>query len=56
MLYLPLLLQKAADDAIALFGDKNASGHKVQDVEISYNYIGILPANLLYDIQKGKTA
>ena len=27
-----------------------------QDVEISYNYIGILPATLLYDLQNGKTA
>jgi len=28
----------------------------VQDVEISYNYIGILPATLLYDLQNEKTA
>lgn len=26
------------------------------DVTISYNYIGILPANLLYDVMNGKAA
>ena len=34
----------------------NSSGHRVQEVEISYNYIGILPATLLYDLQNEKTA
>ena len=33
-----------------------SSGHRVQDVTISYNYIGILPANLLYDVMNGKAA
>lgn len=28
----------------------------MQDVTISYNYIGILPANLLYDVMNGKAA
>ena len=32
------------------------SGRRVQDVEISYNYIGILPATLLFDLKNGKTA
>ena len=33
-----------------------SSGHRVQGVDISYNHIGILPANLLYDIMDGKAA
>ena len=33
-----------------------SSGHRVQEVKVSYNYIGILPSNLLYDIMNGKTA
>ena len=43
-------------NAVYVHAPNKSSGHRVQDVEISYNYIGILPANLLYDIQKGKTA
>jgi len=43
-------------NAVYVHAPEKSSGHRVQDVEISYNYIGILPANLLYDIQKGKTA
>ena len=43
-------------NAVYVHAPDKSSGHRVQDVEISYNYIGILPANLLYDIQKGKTA
>ncbi|MBS4959199.1 MAG: hypothetical protein KHZ62_00050 [Clostridiales bacterium] len=30
--------------------------HQTRPVDISYNYIGILPANLLYDIMNGKAA
>ena len=43
-------------NAVYVHAPDKSSGHRMQDVEISYNYIGILPANLLYDIQKGKTA
>ena len=42
--------------AVYVHAPDNSSGHRVQDVEISYNYIGILPAALLYDLQNGKTA
>ena len=42
--------------AVYVHAPDNSSGHRVQDVEISYNYIGILPATLLYDLQNGKTA
>lgn len=42
-------------NAVYVHTPDKSSGHRVQDVEISYNYIGILPADLLYDIQKGKT-
>ena len=37
--------------AVYVHAPDNSSGHRVQDVEISYNYIGILPATLLYDLQ-----
>lgn len=33
-----------------------SGGQRVQDVTINYNYIGILHANLLYDIMNGKAA
>ncbi len=42
--------------AVYVHAPDKSNGHRVQDVTISYNYIGILPANLLYDIQNGKTA
>ena len=42
--------------AVYVHAPDKSSGHRVQDVEISYNYIGILPATLLYDLQNGKTA
>ena len=42
--------------AVYVHAPDNSSGHRVQDVEISYNYIGILPATLLYDLQNRKTA
>jgi len=42
--------------AVYVHAPDKSSGHRVQDVEISYNYIGILPAALLYDLQNGKTA
>ena len=42
--------------AVYVHAPDNSSGHRVQDVEISYNYIGILPATLLYDLKNGKTA
>ncbi len=42
--------------AVYIHAPDNSNGHRVQDVDISYNYIGILPANLLYGIINGKTA
>ena len=35
--------------AVYVHAPDKSSGHRVQDVEISYNYIGILPATLLYN-------
>ncbi len=43
-------------NAVYVHAPDKSSGHRVQDVDISYIYIGILPVNLLYDIQNGKTA
>ena len=41
-------------NAVYVYAPDKSSGHRVQDVTISYNYIGILPANLLYDVMNGK--
>ena len=43
-------------NAVYVHAPDKSSGHQVQDVTISYNYIGILPANLLYDVMNGKAA
>ena len=43
-------------NAVYIHAPDKSSGHRVQDVTISYNYIGILPANLLYDVMNGKAA
>ena len=42
--------------AVYVHAPDKSSGHRVQDVDISYNHIGILLANLLYDIMNGKAA
>ena len=42
--------------AVYVHAPDKSSGHRVQDVDISYNHIGRLPANLLYDIMNGKAA
>lgn len=42
--------------AVYVHAPDKSSGHRAQDVDISYNYIGILPANLLYDIMNRKAA
>lgn len=42
--------------AVYVHAPDKSSRHRVQDVDISYNHIGILPANLLYDIMNGKAA
>ncbi len=36
--------------AVYVHAPDKSSGHRVQDVAISYNYIGILPASLLNDL------
>ena len=43
-------------NAVYVHAPDKCSGHRVQDVTISYNYIGILPVNLLYDVMNGKAA
>lgn len=58
-LYLEKLTPTILNDmvnAIYVHAPDKSSGHRVQDVTISYNYIGILPANLLYDVMNGKAA
>ena len=42
--------------AVYVHAPDTSIGQRIQDVDISYNYIGILPANLLYDIINGKPA
>ena len=58
-LYLEKLTPTILNDmvnAVYVHAPDKSSGHRVQDVTISYNYIGILPANLLYDVMNGKAA
>ena len=58
-LYLEKLTPTILSDmvnAVYVHAPDKSSGHRVQDVTISYNYIGILPANLLYDVMNGKAA
>lgn len=43
-------------NAVYVHSPDKSSGKRVQEIEISYNYIGILPANLLYSVQNAKTA
>ena len=51
----PTILNDIVNDVYVHAPDKS-SGHRVQDETISYNYIGILPANLIYDVMNGKAA
>ena len=43
-------------NAVYVHAPDKSSGHRVQDITISYNYIGILPAHLLDELRQGKTA
>ena len=43
-------------NAVYVHAPDTSSGQRIRDVDISYNYIGILPANLLYDVMNGKAA
>ncbi|MDO5144080.1 MAG: DUF4368 domain-containing protein [bacterium] len=43
-------------NAVYVHTPDKSSGHRVQEIEISYNYIGILPANLMQNVQNAKTA
>ena len=42
--------------AVYVHAPDKSSGHRVQDVDISYNYVGILPASMLNDIINGNAA
>lgn len=58
-LYLEKLTPTILNDmvrAVYVHAPDKSSGHRVQEVEISYNYIGILPASLLESIQNKQTA
>lgn len=58
-LYLEKLTSTILNDmvnAVYVHAPDKSSGQRVQDVEISYNYVGILPVSLLYDLQNGETA
>ena len=41
---------------VCVHAPDKSGGHRAQDVTTGYNYIGILPANLLYDVMNGKAA
>ena len=58
-LYLGKLTPTILNDmvnAVYVHAPDKSSGHRVQEIEISYNYIGILPASLLQSVQNAKTA
>ncbi len=42
--------------AVYVHAPGKSSGHRVQDVNINYNYIGILPVSLLNDLINGSVA
>lgn len=58
-LYLEKLTPTILNDmvnAVYVHAPDKSSGHRIQDVGISYNYVGILPASLLYDLRYDETA
>ena len=43
-------------NAVYVHTPDKSSGHRVQGIEISYNYIGILPASPMQNVQNARTA
>ena len=42
--------------AVYVHAPDKSSGHREQQIDISYDLVGILPASLLNDLQNGETA
>ena len=42
--------------AVYVHAPDKSSGQREQQIDISYDLVGILPASLLYDLQNGETA
>ena len=42
--------------AVYVHAPDKSSGHREQQIDISYDLVGILPVSLLYDLQNGETA
>ena len=42
--------------AVYVHAPDKSKGHREQQIDISYDLVGILPASLLYDLQNGETA
>ncbi|MBP3651223.1 MAG: DUF4368 domain-containing protein, partial [Clostridia bacterium] len=42
--------------AIYVHAPDTSTGKRVQEVEICYNYVGILPASLLYGLDEQQSA
>ena len=42
--------------AVYVHAPDKSSGHREQQIDISYDLVGILPASLLYDLHNGETA
>ena len=42
--------------AVYVHASDKSKGYREQQIDISYDLVGILPASLLNDLQKGKTA
>ena len=51
----PAILNDMVKAVYAHAPDKS-SGHREQQIDISYDLVGILPASLLTDLQNGETA
>ena len=42
--------------AVFVHAPDKSKGYREQQIDISYDLVGILPASLLYDLQNGETA
>ena len=42
--------------AVYVYAPDSSTGHRVQDITISYNYIGVLPSHVLNELKSEETA
>ena len=51
-----MVLLRNSIKAVYVHAPDKSSGHREQQIDISYDLVGILPASLLYDLHNGATA